>query len=378
MQKFLGMCLISLSILGISSPSQAELSGPYVSGALVGTSPESSDFTGANVGDLDLDLGLGGLIAAGIQFESGFRFEGELAYRHNGASTFNNAATGGSLSSMAGMGNLIWEYDNSSGIYPYLGAGIGLAYVSAFDINLGAQTVDDSDVAMAYQGIAGLAFAVTPNLSMTAEYRYFFTEDADFRNSANGDLKASYANHSALLGLRYRFGSSPERVEQAQARPVVRPVARQAERPRRLAPPPPARQVAQQTLPASQAQAAMQLRQTYVVFFNTNSASLTPEARATVAQASTRAKADRAKVIELTGHTDRAGPAAYNLRLSQRRAESTAVEFRNNGVTAEARLFARGETDPEVATADGVANPRNRRVEIVVQGEGDGMIKPQN
>ncbi len=379
MQKILGMCLVSLSFLGISAPSQAELSGPYVSGAIIGTSAEDSDFTGANVGSLDLDLGLGGVVAAGMQFRSGFRFEGELSYRHNGASTFNNANAGGSLSSLAGMGNLIWEYDNSSGIYPYLGAGIGLAYVSAFDINLGAQTVDDSDVTMAYQGIAGLAFAVTPNLSLTAEYRYFFTEDADFRNSANADLKASYANHSALLGLRYRFGSSPQRVEQAQARPVVRPVARQVEpRPRRLAPPPPARQVAQQTLPASQAQAAMQLRQTYVVFFNTDSASLTPEARATVAQASTRAKADQAKVIELTGHADRAGSAAYNLRLSQRRAESTAVEFRNNGVTAEARLFARGETDPEVPTADGVSNPRNRRVEIVVQGEGDGMIKPRN
>ncbi|MDF1719922.1 MAG: outer membrane beta-barrel protein [Minwuia sp.] len=366
-----------MSVLGISAPSQAELSGPYLSGAIVGTSPEESGFTGANVGDLDLDLGLGGLVAAGIQFESGFRFEGEVSYRHNGADKFNNAATGGSLSSLAGMGNLIWEYDNSSGIYPYIGAGIGVAYLSAFDINLGAQTVDDSDVAMAYQGIAGLAFAVTPNLSLTAEYRYFVTEDADFRNSVNADLQVSYANHSALLGLRYRFGSSPERVVQAEARPFVRPVARQ-ERPRRLAPPPPARQVAQQTLPASQAQAAMQLRQTYVVFFNTDSANLTAEARATVAQASARAKADRATVIELTGHTDRAGPAAYNLRLSQRRAENTAVEFRNNGVTADARLFARGETDPAVVTPDGVSNPRNRRVEIVVQGEGDGMIKPQN
>ena len=159
----------------------------------------------------------------------------------------------------------------------------------------------------------------------------------------------------------------------------MRPIARQEQtRPRRLAPPPPARQVVQQTLPATQAQAAMQLRQTYVVFFATNSAALSAEARGTVAQASSRAKADGATLVELTGHTDRAGSAAYNLRLSQRRAESTAVEMRNNGVTADTRLYARGETDPEVPTADGVANQRNRRVEIVVQGEGDGMVKPRN
>ena len=122
----------------------------------------------------------------------------------------------------------------------------------------------------------------------------------------------------------------------------------------------------------------MQLRQTYVVFFATDSAALSPESRGTVAQASSQAQADKAGLIELTGHTDRAGPATYNLRLSQRRAESTALELRNNGVAAEMRLYAKGETEPEVPTADGVANQRNRRVEIVVHGEGDGMMKPQN
>ncbi|MDF1735603.1 MAG: outer membrane beta-barrel protein [Minwuia sp.] len=372
------MCVASLALAAFSAPSQAELSGPYLSAGVLGTSPRDSDVTGANVGDLELNLGLGGLVAAGYQFESGFRLEGEISFRHNGGDSFNNAATSGDLSSLAGMGNLIWEYDNSSGIYPYIGAGMGLAYLSATDINLGAQTLDDSDYTMAYQGLAGVAFAVTPNLSMTAEYRYFFTEDADFVNSANGNLTSSYSNHTAMLGLRYRFGSSPQRLEQAEAKPVVRPIARAVEpRPRRLAPPPATRAVAQ-TLPASQAQAAMQLRQTYVVFFATDSATLSPESRGIVAQASTQAKADKAKLIELTGHTDRAGPAAYNLRLSQRRAENTAVELRNSGVTAEMKLYAKGETQPEVPTADGVANQRNRRVEIVVQGDGDGMLKPQN
>lgn len=378
MQKILGMCVASLALAGLAAPAQAELSGLYLSAGVLGTSPRDSELTGANVGDLELNLGLGGLVAAGYQFESGFRLEGEVSFRHNGGDSFNNAATSGDLSSLAGMGNLIWEYDNSSGIYPYIGAGMGLAYLSATDINLGGQTLDDSDYAMAYQGLAGVAFAVTPNLSMTAEYRYFVTEDADFVNSANGNLKSTYSNHTAMLGMRYRFGSSPQRLERAEAKPVMRPIARTEQpRPRRLAPPP-ATRAAVQTLPATQAQAAMQLRQTYVVFFATDSAVLSPESRGTVARASSQAVADKAKLIELTGHTDRAGPATYNLRLSQRRAENTAVELRNNGVTAEMKLYAKGETEPEVPTADGVANQRNRRVEIVVQGDGDGMMKQQN
>lgn len=380
MRKILGLSVVLLGMVGISVPSHAELSGPYLSAGVLGTSPRDSEVGGANVGDLKLDLGLGGLAAAGIQFESGFRVEAEVSYRQNGGDSFNNAATSGNLSSLAGMGNLIWEYDNSSGIYPYVGAGLGIAYLSATDINLGAQILDDTDVAMAYQALAGMAFAVTPNLSMTAEYRFFTTEDANFINSANGRVSASYSNHTAMLGLRYRFGNSPQRVveEEPAARPVVRPIARAQEpRPRRLAPPPASRAV-EQTLPAVQAQAAMQLRQTYVVFFATDSAALSAESRGTVAQASQEARAGKATLIELTGHTDRAGPAAYNLRLSQRRAENTAVEFRNNGVTAEMKLYARGETQPAIPTADGVANQRNRRVEIVVQGEGDGIMKSQN
>ncbi|MGH6905858.1 MAG: OmpA family protein [Geminicoccaceae bacterium] len=71
--------------------------------------------------------------------------------------------------------------------------------------------------------------------------------------------------------------------------------------------------------------------------------------------------------IVVTGHTDTVGSAAYNLALSERRAAMVADELIRRGVPAtDIVTVGRGEEDLLVPTADGVNEPRNRRVEIVV------------
>ena len=71
--------------------------------------------------------------------------------------------------------------------------------------------------------------------------------------------------------------------------------------------------------------------------------------------------------ITATGHTDASGSADYNLELSQRRAEAVASELIRHGVPAtDIVTIGRGEEDLLVPTADGVREPRNRRVEIVI------------
>ena len=70
--------------------------------------------------------------------------------------------------------------------------------------------------------------------------------------------------------------------------------------------------------------------------------------------------------INLTGHADRAGSDAYNVRLSQRRAEAVKAELVRLGFNAnDISVVAKGEADPLVPTADGVREPKNRRVEIL-------------
>jgi OOP family OmpA-OmpF porin len=72
--------------------------------------------------------------------------------------------------------------------------------------------------------------------------------------------------------------------------------------------------------------------------------------------------------ITINGHADRAGTEAYNMDLSERRAKFVMKALEAAGVPAKImKYFAFGETDPAVPTADGVAEPKNRRVEIFIE-----------
>ena len=105
-----------------------------------------------------------------------------------------------------------------------------------------------------------------------------------------------------------------------------------------------------------------------LVFFDFDSAVLTPEARAIVRTAAQQARRGGTARIEVTGHADTSGPASYNVGLSQRRANAVRTLLISEGVSqAEIAVAAKGETEPLVPTPDGVREPQNRRVEIVVK-----------
>lgn len=72
--------------------------------------------------------------------------------------------------------------------------------------------------------------------------------------------------------------------------------------------------------------------------------------------------------VEIAGHTDRVGAAAVNDRLAFRRAQAVRDLLLEYGVSPRlVRADSFGERDPVVPTADGVEEPRNRRVEITVR-----------
>jgi hypothetical protein len=105
----------------------------------------------------------------------------------------------------------------------------------------------------------------------------------------------------------------------------------------------------------------------YRVFFAFDRAELSEADRQVVAEAAEDYRRTGTARITATGHTDTSGSAEYNLELSQRRAEAVAAELVRLGVpAADIATVGRGEEDPLVPTADGVREPRNRRVEILV------------
>lgn len=111
--------------------------------------------------------------------------------------------------------------------------------------------------------------------------------------------------------------------------------------------------------------AAEPVEEVYIVYFAFDRAEITPVARATLDQVIADYRAERPVRIVVAGHTDRAGPASYNVGLSERRARAVANVLVQGGVdqgVLDIQWF--GETRPRVPTADGVALAENRRVEI--------------
>jgi outer membrane protein OmpA-like peptidoglycan-associated protein len=107
---------------------------------------------------------------------------------------------------------------------------------------------------------------------------------------------------------------------------------------------------------------------TYVVYFDINSASLTARARDLVAEAAQAARSGAPARIDVTGHTDRTGTPANNQRLSVRRAQAVAAELVRRGIArGDITIRGAGESEPAIQTADGVREPQNRRVEIVIR-----------
>jgi hypothetical protein len=105
----------------------------------------------------------------------------------------------------------------------------------------------------------------------------------------------------------------------------------------------------------------------YRVFFAFDRAELTEDDRQIIARAAEDYRRTGTARITATGHTDTSGSAEYNLGLSQRRAEAVADELVRLGVPAtDIVTMGQGEEDLLVPTADGVREPRNRRVEILV------------
>lgn len=103
----------------------------------------------------------------------------------------------------------------------------------------------------------------------------------------------------------------------------------------------------------------------YLVFFDFDKSAIRSDAAGILNRVAAAVKALKVRMVDLIGHTDRAGTVPYNQRLSERRAESVRHYLSRHGVpNREMHTSGRGELDPRVPTPDGVREQENRRVEI--------------
>jgi len=265
-----------------------------------------------------------------LRFEEEFNF-GENKNTRLSAFGFNTPING-QRNRYAIMTNAIYDFTLGWPVTPHIGVGIGAVNLSDKISTKPpfAFTVDsNSQWEFGYQAIAGIRYNINPALAFDLDYRYLATTDPTFRAAGGFKYRSEYSTHNVVASLSVRFGAPP---------------------PAPPAPPPP----------------PILARKVFLVFFDWDRDTITPEGRAIIAQAADAWRAGGNVTIQVTGYTDASGSAGYNQRLSERRANNVANALAQSGVPRQAMVVSgRGKNDQRVPTADGVREPQNRRVEIV-------------
>jgi outer membrane protein OmpA-like peptidoglycan-associated protein len=293
----------------------------------------------------NFDLGSAAAGAVGAFLPYAFRIEVEGAYRENKFDTTSftftpppgaffippiTSSASGKVKGWSVMANILKDFPLGSGVTPYIGGGAGMArrHLDMACVAPISCTLSDSDTNFAYQGIAGISFDLTDNLQAFADYRYFVVEKPAYLDettlAAVSNLKDQ--SHTGMIGLRLAFGKK-----------------------------------------GAPAPAAAPQPKNYLVFFDFDHSDLTEDGKGVIATAAKDAIDGKAVSLDVVGHADRSGSDDYNMGLSERRANTVKGELVSLGVPESAiSITWKGESEPLVATADGVREPQNRRASIAI------------
>jgi len=217
--------VLVLALGGTSSSAMAE--GPYIWLGGGVNSIEDAEATGndgtygAN-GEVRFDSGfrVGG--ALGYRF-SHFRIEAEGGYGRNDLDAVYVDVTngvqagatdvGGTADLISGGVNFLVDLPRLGEFRPYIGGGVHYTPVKLGELEatLAGQTFsidgDDTETLITGVATAGIAYPITDNVELTADYRYARAlGDPRFEDdNSGGFVELEYAAHTFGLGLRYNF-----------------------------------------------------------------------------------------------------------------------------------------------------------------------------
>ncbi|MBU4435304.1 MAG: outer membrane beta-barrel protein, partial [Alphaproteobacteria bacterium] len=208
-----------------------------------GTAPDGAHYHYEWAADKDW----AGFVRLGYQFNPNWRAELEGGYRPgdltsvrgNGvrqqprglctpgivrtAAAPNCGSPDGSIDSWTLMANVLYDFAPDAWFNPFVGAGVGInrldvkalgqfsgvGAVTATNVAIQNLTVDDSDLAISWQAIAGASIKATDKLKIDVTYRYLgAANEHSWQSTGSGLLQpgaftGAYNDQSVTVGLRY-------------------------------------------------------------------------------------------------------------------------------------------------------------------------------
>ncbi len=184
----------------------------YVSGQFGIRAVEDTNGSLQN-GSIDLELANASYFsgAYGRQFDR-VRIEAEISRRGGdfNALTINGTdvgATGSGLAATGIMANILYDFRPDHEWTPYIGAGLGMARVTADFMGSGGMIEGDA-TPLAFQLIGGLSHDVSSSATLFADLRYFRAQEAEFTLVAplgTSTVTFQYDGYTLAAGLRFAF-----------------------------------------------------------------------------------------------------------------------------------------------------------------------------
>jgi opacity protein-like surface antigen len=213
--KTLPLSLVGVSCAGLlcgvsSAQAQSDQGRFYVkadAGGNLTQDTELKELFGpvASGSEVKFDPGMRLGFAGGYWFTDWFAGEVELGWMQNSIDSITDAEEVDAFFINApAMLNLRLQLPNNSRFTPYIGGGAGVStMILDADPIIANNTFvhgTDVDAGFAYQGFAGVRWALSDNMGLSLDYRYFGAESPEFESDWNDDFGGG--------GQAIRFGKT--------------------------------------------------------------------------------------------------------------------------------------------------------------------------
>ncbi len=203
--------LTMLLSLVFAVPAAAEINGLYVGGKLLYSYQTS--WGGGLFSSSESQSTLGGGVFLGYDFyaNSDTPIRTEIEYAFRGNMYKDESGTGYESDTYYNMQTLLvnfyYDFYNDSAFTPYVGAGIGAAFMSGgYDITVAGRNYDGNmdDTVFAWNVGGGVGYSINEQVTADLGYRYLSTTDSNKQNN-DYDIETSTSAHEVSLGLRFSF-----------------------------------------------------------------------------------------------------------------------------------------------------------------------------
>lgn len=169
-------------------------------------------YPGGKIKSDDDDSVFGGGLAVGYNFNKRFgapiRAELEFSYFSEAESSFSKRGHKASQDLDIGtlFANAYWDFNNRTRFTPYVGGGLGVAFIDSEGKVDGRSLGSKDTTNFAWNLGTGVGFAITDDLDISIGYRFAWLGDA--KTKSRGAYQAKSEDiymHQVNLGLRYTF-----------------------------------------------------------------------------------------------------------------------------------------------------------------------------